>query len=263
MLPTQRLVAVPAYAWHAIASGPSMAIVETTFPAGDGRSMRAALVTPERPGPMPGIIVIHELLGLNDDIRRLTARVAALGYVALAPDLFDRPGPWLLCVARAVAALRRGSGEAFEDLDAARRRLGDRPEVDAARIGVIGFCMGGAFALVWAARAPVRVTAPFYTEVPQERAKLEGICPVVASFGGRDRVYGTHGERLEAHLRALDVEHDVKTYPDAGHSFMSRHEGWTARLGAWGPLKVAYDPDAAEDAWRRIETFFARHLGEA
>ena len=81
---------------------------DLTFPAAEGREMRAVFATagPER--PLPGVIVIHELLGLNDDIRNLTRRVAALGYAALAPDLFDRPGLRWVCVARTVAALRRG-----------------------------------------------------------------------------------------------------------------------------------------------------------
>src|SRR5690349_5341033 len=94
---------------------------DLTFPAAGGHPMRAALAVPAAlAGKRPGVIVIHEIFGLNDDIRRITGRVADLGYVALAPDLYDRGGMRLLCVARTMAALRRREGTAFDDLDAAR-----------------------------------------------------------------------------------------------------------------------------------------------
>src|SRR5205814_5573132 len=108
-----------------------------------GRPMRAALALPASSGPRPAVIVIHEIFGLNDDIRRITARVADLGWVALAPDLYDTAGPRALCVLRAMLALRRTEGPAFDDLEAARAWLVARAEVDARRTGVIGFCMGG------------------------------------------------------------------------------------------------------------------------
>ena len=97
--------------------------------------MRAAFALPAGGTPRPGVIVIHEIFGLNDDMRRIAARFADLGYVALAPDLFDTGGPRLLCVARTIMALQRGDGAGFADLDAARAWLGARPEVDASRIG--------------------------------------------------------------------------------------------------------------------------------
>jgi carboxymethylenebutenolidase len=123
--------------------------------------------------------------------------------------------------------------------------------------------MGGGFALLFAVRAPLGATANFYGEVPAEASELRGICPVLGSFGGQDRMFGPKAALLERHLSELGVEHDVKVYPHAGHSFMSRNEGLLARLGAVGPMRVAYDPAAAEDSWQRIEAFFGRHLGTA
>ncbi|MDJ0840355.1 MAG: dienelactone hydrolase family protein [Acidobacteriota bacterium] len=239
-------------------------IEDVTIPLDKGLEMRAFLACPEEPRsqPRPAIIVIHELLGLNDDIRRLTARAADLGYVALAPNLYERPGPKLWCVVRTLTALRRGEGRAFADLEAARRWLGARPEVDAARMGVIGFCMGGGFALLLAARAPLGAAAVFYGDVPKSSERLAGVCPVIAGYGGRDRIFALQGRRLEKLLSDLDVVRDIRIYESAGHSYMNRHTGLIARLGAIGPMKVGYNPEAAEDSWRRIGAFFAEHLGE-
>lgn len=99
-----------------------------------------------------------------------------------------------------------------------------------------------------------------YGEVPADAEEaLAGACPIVASYGARDRLMHSHVPRLESALRTLDVPHDVKEYPDAGHSFLNR-----PNLGPFGPvLKIAgagYHHPSAEDAWRRILTFFADHL---
>jgi carboxymethylenebutenolidase len=237
------------------------ATADVTFPSSTGRPMRAALAIPPGGGPRPAVIVIHEIFGLNEDIRRITGRVADLGWVALAPDLYDTAGPRVVCVARALMALRRADGPAFADLEAARAWLASRPEVDAARTGVVGFCMGGGFALLYAVRAPLGVAGVFYGDVPRTADALRGICPVVAGYGGRDRLFAAQGERLERHLAALGVPHDVRVYPDAGHSFMSRHEGLLATLAAWGPMKVGWNAVAEADSWSRLEAFFREHLG--
>ncbi|HZR83581.1 MAG TPA: dienelactone hydrolase family protein [Candidatus Binatia bacterium] len=86
---------------------------------------------------------------------------------------------------------------------------------------------------------------------------------MLGSYGGRDRVFAAQGERLERLLTELGVDHDVKLYPDAGHSFVSRHEGVLATLAAWGPMRVGYSAECAEDAWKRVAAFFGKHLGPA
>jgi carboxymethylenebutenolidase len=234
---------------------------DITFPAADGHPMRAAIAAPDGGGPYPGVIVIHEIFGLNRDICAITARVASLGYIALAPDLYDGPGTRALCIARTLMTLSRGRGRAFDDLEAARMHLASQPGVDASRMGVIGFCMGGGFALLYAVRAPLGVAATFYGDVPKSPDRLRGVCPVLGGYGERDKMFASQGKRLERLLTDLGVDHDVKLYPGAGHSYMSRHDGVLAKLAARGPMRVGYNAAAAEDSWRRIDSFFASHLG--
>jgi carboxymethylenebutenolidase len=222
--------------------------------------MRAALATPDDSARHPGVIVIHEIFGLNADIRRITSRFADLGYIALAPDLYDGPGPKIICVARTLMTLNRGNGAAFDDLDAAREFLQQQPGVDASKIGVIGFCMGGGFALLYSVRAPMGVAAAFYGDVPKTAEGLRGICPVLGGYGGKDKMFAPQGERLQELLTELNVEHDVKIYPDAGHSFMSQNSGILASIGAISPMHAGYNDPAAQDSWRRIDQFFAKHL---
>ena len=240
-----------------------MSISDITFPTADGHQMRAALARPDDGATHPGVIVIHEIFGLNNDIRRITARFAELGYVALAPDLYDAPGPRIICVARTLMTLNRGSGAAFDDLDAARKFLQQQPGVEASKVGVIGFCMGGGFALLYAVRAPMGVAAAFYGDVPKTADGLRGICPVLGGYGGQDKMFASQGERLEKLLTELNVDHDVKTYPDAGHSFMSQNSGILAAIGRISPMHAGYNSVAAEDSWKRIESFFAKHLQRA
>ena len=237
------------------------AVADVAFPSSTGRPMRGALALPAGGGRRPAVIVIHEIFGLNDDIRRIAGRVADLGYVALAPDLFDTGGPRPLCVVRTFLALRRREGPAFADLDAARAWLVARDDVDTERTAAVGFCLGGGFALLYGLKAPLRATGVFYGEVPSTVDELRGVCPVLGGYGGRDRIFAPQGARLDRHHETLGVAHDVKTYPDAGHSYMSPHTGVIATLGAWGPMAARYDPAAEADTWARLETFFRTHLG--
>jgi carboxymethylenebutenolidase len=231
----------------------------------DGSALPAALAMPDDLRTRrPGVIVIHEAIGLNDDIRRIAARFADAGYVTLAPDFLAGLGPKPFCIARFARGIGRVHvGRPYRQLAAAEAWLRERPEVAGAPIGVAGFCMGGGFALLHATGASIDVVAPFYPLIPRDESVLAGICPVVASFGGRDRIFGAGGPRLEAALARLDVDHDVATYPAAGHGFMSRHDGLIGRIERRLPTHGGYDEPAADDAWRRTLSFFDRHLAVA
>jgi carboxymethylenebutenolidase len=236
---------------------------EVRFPADAGHMMRARFLRPAAAGgPWPGLIVLHEAVGLDDPgIRQIAERFAEAGYVVLAPDLFER-GPAILCMLRMMRSLQRGEGQGFRDLEAARRWLIERSEVDASRVGVAGFCLGGGFAILYAVRARVDVVAAFYGLVPKEADDLRGICPVVAGYGEKDWWFAERGRRLQRHLEQLGVPHDVKFYPDAGHAFMDRPKGLLASILAVSPLKVGHNEEACRDSWARIFRFFDKHLGQ-
>ncbi len=228
-----------------VSVGPAPAYLAVPYdPAGSG-------------GPWPGVVVIHEVFGLTADIRRHADRLAGLGYLALAPDLLAGKS-WLRCVRSMFRQLTAGSGPAFELLDACRGWLAARPDCTG-KTGVIGFCMGGGFALMCAPREGYSAAAVNYGLVPADAGEaLAGSCPVVGSYGGRDTMGVSHPQRLEAALTGLGVPHDVKVYPEAGHSFMSPKPAALAPLTALARLK--YDQAAAEDAWQRIFAFFGTYL---
>ncbi|MEA2024806.1 MAG: dienelactone hydrolase family protein [Actinomycetota bacterium] len=209
--------------------------------------------------PAPGVLVIHELFGLNDDIRRITDRVAGLGYVAVAPDLLD--GGRISCVARAMAQIQRGEGSIIDTAEEHLRSLADREDVIDGRVAIVGFCMGGSFALLLGARGTARAISANYGIFPGDDIARR-LCPVIASYGGRDHLMGRDGNKLSRALEGTDVPHDIETYPNAGHSFMNQAEGHRISLALIGrPLMaVAFDEGASEDSWERIEAFFAEHL---
>ena len=230
---------------------------ELIYPASSGE-LRAYLALPIGEGPWPGVVVIHDAVGLSDDIREQADRLAAARYLAFAPDLYSGRG--LRCVLATLAASRSGKGAAYDDIEAARLWLAERDDCTG-HIGVIGFCMGGGFALLSAARSDFGAASVNYGEVPQDAStSLAGACPIVASYGARDRTLPGRAAQLERALSELGIAHDVKEYPGAAHSFLNRINAGPI----FGPvLTVAgfnYDHSSAEDAWRRILSFFDEHL---
>jgi len=207
------------------------------------------LALPDGKRPFPGVVVIHEAHGLNDHIRDVSRRFADAGYAALAADLFTGRNR-AVCMARYMAGMLRGSVSRYgiDDLKAALTYLAKLPEVDAQRLGAIGFCMGGGFAIAWACTdSRLKAIAPFYGSNPRPLDVARRLCPVVGSYPGRDFTAGA-GRALEVALTQYGIAHDIKIYPQARHSFFND----TGR---------AYDREAAEDAWQRTLRFFAEQLG--
>ena len=208
-------------------------------------------------GSRPGVVVIHEAFGLNHEIRGHADRFAGRGYLAVAPDLFSY-GPRLRCIRDTFRSLLRREGPAFDVLDAVAGWFAAREDCTG-RVGVIGYCMGGGFALLAAPRPAFAVASVNYGVVPKDAAELlRGACPVVGSYGAQDRVLRGAAGRLEAALTAAGVEHDVKEYPGAGHGFLNTHTGPLAVLE--NLMGAGYRPGPAQDAQRRIDDFFSQHL---
>jgi carboxymethylenebutenolidase len=229
---------------------------DLTYTAASGE-LGAYLAVPRGAGPWPGVVVIMDAVGLSDDIRNQADRLAAEGYIAFAPDLYNGRG--IKCVLATLQASRTGKGQAYDDIDAARAWLIAREDCTGT-IGSIGFCMGGGFALLSAPRG-FNAASVNYGEVPKDAVqRLAGACPIVGSYGRRDRTLPGRAERLEQALTTLGIDHDVKEYPDAGHSFMNRINTGPLISPIQHFVGLDYHHPSAEDAWTRILDFFDTHL---
>ena len=225
------------------------------FPCPDGFTMPAYVSRPAGPGRVPGVLFIYEMFGMNDEMKRIADELAAEGYAVMIPDIFGR-GSWFACVRRVMAEMKAGTGQGIQDLIAGRNWLVGQEYIDGERIAVMGLCMGGGFALLLAKTRLFRVSAPFYGQVP---SSMEGSCPVVASYGGKDWL-SADAERLKKDLQARTITHDLKVYPDAGHSFMNRPANGFVKVMGKLSGKMGYQPEAAADAKTRLVRFLRQNL---
>lgn len=239
----------------------------TISPTVDGASLnlKGLLAIPSSPGPWPAVVVVHEAFGIEAEMRKQVTHLATLGYLTLMPDLYTEGG-FRKCIGATSRALRSGKGRAWADIESARLWLNKRDDFTGA-IGIIGFCMGGGFALLAAAsgyeteETAYQAAAVNYGILPADLDVIEHSCPVVASYGAKDRAIKNGAARLEAKYTQLGVAHDVKEYPGAGHAFLN--EKMTGPVALRPLLKISGigpNPEAAIDAWQRIDGFFKEHL---
>ncbi len=229
------------------ASAPAQQAV--TFPSGDATA-QGLLYLPHGAGSHPALVVIHEWWGLNDWIKEEAAGYAAKGYVVLAVDLYrgktaDNP--------ETAHELMRGlpQDQGVRDLTSAFTYLQSRKEVNRSRIGAVGWCMGGGFALQLAIAEPaLKAVAINYGALATDKASLAKIhAAVLGNFGGKDQ--GIPPQAVDAFkttMQSLGKPVDTKIYPDAGHAFENPNN------------HAGYRPDDAADALGRIDSFLAAKL---
>ena len=225
-----------------------------TIDAPDG-PIDGLLSIPEDSTPRPGVVVVHDAVGYGPDKESTSRRIAAAGYVTVTPNMYSRGGR-ARCITRVFREMLTKRGRAHDDILAARDHLQAMPECNGA-VGIVGFCMGGQFALLMSPKG-FGASAPFYgNPLPRHLSEtLDGACPIVASFGRRDPLGIGAPSQLRKVVEAKGITADVKVYPDAGHSFANE-------LPAQSLLRIVgfgYNAAVTEDAWSRVLAFFGEHL---
>jgi carboxymethylenebutenolidase len=237
-------------------------MTNTEIQAPDG-ALDTYVAKPEGEGPFPAVCVIHDALGMSQDLRAQADWLASEGYLAAAPDLF-RGRTFLACIHRMFLDFMRGEGPLFDRVEATRQWLVNH-EQSTGKVGVIGFCFGGGFALMLAPRGGFDVASVNYGTLPSKaQSYLQGACPIVASYGARDRTLKGAAAELETILTEANVDHDIKEYPDTDHAFMNNHADEDVPF-AIEVISVLfgggeYHAESAQDSRQRIIAFFDKYL---
>lgn len=221
---------------------------QITFRSGS-EMLAGYLALPEGPGPHAALIAIHEAYGLNENMRDIARRYAEQGYVTLAVDLFANRNQ-VICMLRFFGGMifKSTDHSGIHDLKASLDWLAARPEVDATRVGAVGYCLGGGFAIAWACTDNrLKAIAPHYGMNPRPLEAVRRACPVVGSYPTADFTTEA-GRKLDIALDSYMVAHDIKIYKGTKHSFMNDRS-------------PNYDAAAAGDAWQRTVAFFKEHIG--
>jgi carboxymethylenebutenolidase len=246
---------------------------EVRIDVGGSAPMNAFLARPSDAGPHPAVLVCSELWGLTDQVRDIARQVAALGHVAIAPNLYHRSGPE---TASGFAESDANRARAFELLGRLTR---DDVEADlracvaharehagaAGKTGVLGFSLGGHIAFFAATRLDLAAAAIYYPgwlpvagTALSRPGPLLNDAPAIASrdvrtlmfFAELDHVIdAAQRDQISAALESAGVRHEEIVYPGAQHAFFF-------------PGREPYDEAAAEDSWTRVRTLFATELAQ-
>jgi carboxymethylenebutenolidase len=224
----------------------------------DSGNLPIYVSAPEHGAPWPGVVVLHDVAGMSEDLRNQTRWLAKAGFLAAAPDLLFRGGK-MKCLFAVARDLKARQGPTYDDVEAVRAWLIKQPECTG-KIGVIGFCMGGGFALLLAPDHGFGAASINYGGKlpPDAETFLAKACPIVASYGAKDRWSQGVPQQLEQLLTTANIAHDVKEYAEAGHSFLNNPGSWW--FNALQVIHIGYHEPSAEDARQRIARFFQQHL---
>ena len=220
---------------------------------------RSAVYTrPAGAGRWPGVVMLHEGYGINDVLRQQAQRLASAGYLVIAPDLLGN-GQRYEALKGALESLTTREGTQFEVIDQARGWVLSQRECHG-KIGVIGFGLGAGYALA-VAGSGFDAAAVNYAVIPDDADDLlRGACPIVGSYGAKDRLSGGV-TKLASALEAQQIDYDLKVYRKAGHSFLNDTAAGPVLLRPLMKIAgVGPEPESAAHAWGRIESFFGRHL---
>jgi carboxymethylenebutenolidase len=222
--------------------------------AADG-DMSAFLARPAGGGKYPAVIVVMEAFGLNQHIKDVAGRVAAEGYVAVAPDMYYREPNAVVGYDQLPEAIRLMTtlrdDAIVADLAGVVSHLQSRDFVRGDRIGVTGFCMGGRISFLAACKnSQIKAAAPFYGGgiggLLDQAPKIT--CPLLLFFGDQDPfIPNDEVAKVKTTLEQLKKNAEVVVYPGAPHGFFCNE-------------RDSYRPEAAQDAWERVKRFFAKHL---
>jgi carboxymethylenebutenolidase len=222
---------------------------DVTFPSGKD-TIGGYLSVTDKPGTHPAILLIHEWWGLNPWVKEQADKYAAQGYVVLAVDLYRGKSAVDPTEAH---ELSRGvpQDRAMKDLQAAYDYILTRKEVNKDRLAVVGWCMGGGYALQFAIRQP-RMSAIVvnYGALPTDPNDLQQIgVPILGSFGADDKgITPADVHAFEDFMKKLGRYVDIKIYPGAGHAFENSNN------------VNGYRPEAAADAWKRTIAFLHKTM---
>jgi len=225
--------------------------------AADGHEFAGHLELPEA-GAGPGMLVIQEIFGVTEYIKGACTRLAALGYVAMAPDLYARIEPGVAYDEREADSLAKGFAamqrldvpRAVDDAIAALGHLRTLPEVTGARAGVIGFCLGGGIAYFVAANAEPDVAVCYYgSAIPAALDLAPAInCPILFHFGEADE-YITAEQRAAVRVAFAGKPHaEIHLHPGANHAFDNHNAA------------MFHHAEAADRAWEQTVAFLGREF---
>jgi carboxymethylenebutenolidase len=221
------------------------------FP-GAGGEVQGYLARPaDAPGPLPGVLVIHENRGLNPHIEDVARRVALEGFVALAPDFLSPQGGTPADEDQAREMIRQLDQQQTIQSALAAVDFLEGHEATTDKVGVVGFCWGGALANEVAVNsANVDAVVPFYGRQPASSDVPKIRAPLLLHYAGLDERINAGIPEYEQALKDAGVDYTIYIYEGANHAFNN------------DTSEARYDPQAAELAWSRTIDFFKQHLSD-